>query len=77
MLLTGSGGELCGLLLALFQAAAYYPPVLGPSASVSSQFCSYWEYSGFLSLNGVGRRVIPRTGAGEADSLLAAICHAT
>jgi hypothetical protein len=32
MFLTGSGDELCGLLPALFQAAAYYQPAVGPSA---------------------------------------------
>jgi hypothetical protein len=31
VLLTGSG-ELCGLLAALFQAAAYHPPAVSPSA---------------------------------------------
>jgi hypothetical protein len=32
VLLTGSGEELCGLLPALFQAAAYHLPAIGPSA---------------------------------------------
>jgi hypothetical protein len=32
MLLTGSGDEFCGLLSALFQALAYHPPTVGPSA---------------------------------------------
>jgi hypothetical protein len=32
MLLTGSGDEFCGLLSALFQAAAYHWPTVGPSA---------------------------------------------
>jgi hypothetical protein len=32
MLLTGSGDEFCGLLSALFQAIAYHPPSVGPSA---------------------------------------------
>jgi hypothetical protein len=32
MLLTGSGDELCGPLPALFQAAAYHLPAVGPSA---------------------------------------------
>jgi hypothetical protein len=32
MLLTGSGNELCGLLSALFQAVAYHPPAVSPSA---------------------------------------------
>jgi hypothetical protein len=31
-LLTGSGDELCGLLPALFQAAAYHLSAVGPSA---------------------------------------------
>jgi hypothetical protein len=32
MLFTGSGDELCGLLSALFQAAAYHPPTFSSSA---------------------------------------------
>jgi hypothetical protein len=32
MLLTGSGDEFCGPLPALFQAVAYHPPAVSPSA---------------------------------------------
>jgi hypothetical protein len=46
-------------------------------SSVSSQFCSCCDYSRFQSLSGVGSRVASRTGTREADSLPAAICHAT
>jgi hypothetical protein len=41
MLLTGSGDELCGLLSTLFQAVAYYPPTVGPSAFL---VFVYWKF---------------------------------
>jgi hypothetical protein len=41
MLLTGSGDELCGPLSALFQAAAYHPPTVSPSAF---PVFVYWKF---------------------------------
>jgi hypothetical protein len=45
MLLTGSEDELCGLLLALFQAAAYHPPAVGPSAFPVFVYCKFMQRS--------------------------------
>jgi hypothetical protein len=42
MLLTGSGDELCGPLPALFQAVAYHPPTISPSAFLA---IVYWKFS--------------------------------
>jgi hypothetical protein len=42
MLLTVSGDELCGPLPALFQAAAYHQPAVGPSAFPA---CVYWKFT--------------------------------
>jgi hypothetical protein len=42
MLLTGSGDELCGLLPALFQVAAYHPPTARPSAFPAFV---YWNFT--------------------------------
>jgi hypothetical protein len=42
MLLTSSGDELCGLLFALFQAAAYHLPTVSPSAF---PVFVYWKFA--------------------------------
>jgi hypothetical protein len=43
MLLTDSGGEFCGLLSALFQAAACHPPIV---SSPASPVIVYWKFEG-------------------------------
>jgi hypothetical protein len=42
MLVTCSGDELCGLLSALFQAVAYHPPTVSPSAF---PVFFYWKFT--------------------------------